>query len=140
VTINTFPDIVDRLLSGGNTRRWRVSVTCQHCSQEILPRQLRDKVVGRARRFCSNKCRQAAFRNAKFARRYRLSDALRNDKNTLVVSTACNDFAGRASPEISSETWRKVRDIEQRWSNHGEPVVSADGVQCFVVGKLRRAR
>jgi len=114
---------------------------CEHCGQEILPRQLRGKVVGRARRFCSNKCRQASFRNADFDRRYQPPQALRNGKNTSVVSTTCNgDFFGRASSEISSETWCKVREIEQPWRDHGEPVVSADGVLSFVVGKLRRSR
>jgi hypothetical protein len=33
-----------------------------------------------------------------------------------------------------------VREIEQPWRDHGEPVVSADGVLSFVVGKLRRSR
>jgi hypothetical protein len=115
--------------------------TCEHCGREILPRQLRGKVAGRTRRFCSNKCRQASFRNAEFDRRYQPPRALRNGKNTPVVSTACNDdFAGRAFPEISGETWRRVREVEQPWRDHSEPVVSADGVLSFVVGKLRRSR
>jgi hypothetical protein len=114
---------------------------CRYCGEEILPRRLRGKIVGRTRAFCSNKCRQAAFRNAEFTRRYGAPEALRNDKNTSVVSAACNsDFAGRASPIIDAETWATVIDTEQPWRGRGQPVVSSDGVQCFVVGKLWRSQ
>ena len=98
---------------------------CQQCGREILPRRLRDKIVGRARLFCSNKCRQRAFRNADSARGYQTPGALRNDEKPPIVSTACNnDFAGRASPVVLG----RVREIEQPWRDAGEPIVSSDGV------------
>jgi hypothetical protein len=112
--------------------------TCQHCGQEILPRRLRGKIVGRGRRFCSDKCRQAAFRNADFARRYQTPEALRNGKNNSTSSTVSNgDFAGRASADKAR---RKAVQAERPWLDSGQPIVSSDGVVCFVVGKLRRAR
>jgi hypothetical protein len=114
---------------------------CAHCGAEILPRRLRDKVVGRDRRFCSNKCRQAAFRNADFARRHHPLGALRNDQKSSVISEGCEgDFPGRASSPIDNETWREVLDTEQPWRGCGELTVSADGVQSFIVGRLRRSR
>jgi hypothetical protein len=110
---------------------------CQNCGREILPRRLRGKIVGRARLFCSNKCRQAAFRNADFDRRHQVSEALRNAEKTPIAPTACRtDFAGRASPVVL----RKIRQTEQPWRDAGAPIVSSDGVVCFVVGKLRRSR
>jgi hypothetical protein len=123
-------------MSGTMSNRNRFAVrggVCRHCGGEILPRRLRNKVVGRARQFCSNKCRQASFRNAEFDRTYQVLAALRNDGNNATASTACKvDFYGRAS--------RLVRDIEQPWRNAGQPIVSPDGVTCFVIGRLRRAR
>jgi hypothetical protein len=114
---------------------------CQRCGKEILPRRLRGKIVGRDRRFCSNKCRQAAFRNADFERRHPARRALRNDRNNPIVSAASNgDFAGRASPEVTAKLWRKAVQIERPWLRSGEAIVSPDGVQCFIVGALRRAR
>jgi hypothetical protein len=110
---------------------------CEHCGREILPARLRGKIVGRARRFCSNRCRQASFRNAEFERQYQPPQALQNDKNNSIVSDACNDdFAGRASPEV----WRKVLKAEQPWREGGQAITSPDGVQCFVAGRLRRPR
>jgi hypothetical protein len=48
---------------------------CQHCSQEMrAARQL-----GRRRRFCSNACRQAEFRNRRPAPETQLELPLRNE-------------------------------------------------------------
>jgi hypothetical protein len=120
---------------------------CLHCGGEILPRKLRDKIVGRARQYCSNKCRQAAFRNAELAGRYQPPAApfsthpepilLRNDENSSTNSIAQKvDSTGRASLGIP----RVVLQAEQPWRNSGQPIVSSGGVECFLVGKLRRAR
>ena len=111
---------------------------CPNCGREILPRRLRGKIVGRDRRFCSSKCRQAAFRNADFARRYQTPGALRNGKNTRTISSASNGgFAGRASADKAG---RKAVAVERPWLDSGREIVSADGVHCFVIGKLRRPR
>jgi hypothetical protein len=110
---------------------------CQHCGAEILPRRLRGKSVGRTRTFCSNKCRQAAFRNAEFARRYGSSGALRNGLQTIESPQV---FSTILPTEASSGVWRKVLEAEQPWRTSGASIVSRDGVQCFVVGKLRRSR
>src|SRR5262245_35293127 len=111
------------------------------CGAEILPRRLRGKIVGRARLYCSDRCRKAAFRSTDFARRYPPLGAGRNDKNNPIVSTASDgDFAGRASPEVSGKLWHKVLKAEQPWRGGGDLIISSDGVSCFVVGKLRRSR
>jgi hypothetical protein len=108
---------------------------CQHCGREILPRRLRGKKVGRERVFCSNRCRQAAFRNAEFARRYPPSGSLRNDQKDSIVSNTCKGgFADRPSLQV----WRKIIKLERPWHSSGCEIVSSDGVRCFVVGRLRR--
>jgi hypothetical protein len=114
---------------------------CPHCGREILPRRLRGKKVGRERVFCSNRCRQAAFRNAEFARRYPPSGSLRNGQKNSIVSTACKgDFLDRPLPKVSREAWRKVVEVEQPWRSGGCEIVSSHSVRCFVVGMLRRRR
>jgi hypothetical protein len=121
--------------------------TCAHCGAEILPRRLRNKIVGRARAYCSNRCRQAAFRNAELAGRYQPSAApfsthpepisLRNDENSSTNSIAQKvDSTGRASLGIP----RVVLETEQRWRNSGQPIVSSNGVTSYIVGRLRRPR
>ena len=110
---------------------------CPVCGTEILPRRLRGKIVGRVRLYCSDRCRKAAFRSTDFTRRYPPLEAGRNDENNPITSNACKgDFGGRASPGV----WREVLRLEQRWRDTGEPIISPDGVVCFIVGQLRRPR
>ena len=127
-------------MSGHQSRSKNKSITHgstgEQCGREILPGRLRGKIVGRIRRFCSDRCRKAVFPSTDFARRNPPLWAGRNDENNPTGSIACKiDFTGRASPNSCG-----ILDFEQPWRKSGAPIVSSDAVQCFVVGKLRRSR
>jgi endogenous inhibitor of DNA gyrase (YacG/DUF329 family) len=73
----------------------KVGAPCLQCGREFW----RGKRNGRKRRFCSNACRQAYFRNAEWDRRYQASDPLRNAENSAEQSIACSgQNRGRAFP------------------------------------------
>jgi hypothetical protein len=63
------------------------STDCENCGKKLATRRF-----GRARRFCSSKCRQAAFRYAQFEKNFAPINglgALRNASKTTTISNDC---------------------------------------------------
>jgi endogenous inhibitor of DNA gyrase (YacG/DUF329 family) len=105
------------------------NAVCENCGGKIARK--RD---GRIRRYCSDRCRQQAFRYAKTGQAYPSSQALRNDGNTPASSMPSEGhFGGRGSrfkaprdllghacfqfhgPRLEPAVARAIADREIRW-------------------------
>ena len=87
----------------------QTSTDCEICGKKLTLRRL-----GRARRFCSSGCRQAAFRNAKFDPPYSRSAALRNASETPINSNGCKPENGDRGFLVSP---RNILGGGYRWPN-----------------------
>jgi hypothetical protein len=77
-------------------------VHCLVCSAPLDPKR-----GSRRQRYCSNACRQSAFRTKKWTRRYETPDPLRSVRNNGVASTACKaGFGDRAPLELLGGGYR----------------------------------
>lgn len=70
------------------------AATCTSCGANLDPKR-----GSRRQRFCSDACRQSAFRAKKWVEQYGIPEALRSVQNNSVVSRPCKgDFVDRPSP------------------------------------------
>ena len=96
-------------------------LSCATCGKRLSP-----KWGSRRMRFCSDACRQSAFRAKKWSRRYEAPKALRSVQNSSAGSRACNGNFGDRGSGI-----RGPLDVIRRELFDGliwRPAVSADGV------------
>jgi len=76
--------------------------TCIGCGAPLMPKR-----GSRRQRYCSNACRQSAFRAKKWVERYKIPDPLRSVENNGVKSKACKgDFRDRAPLELLGHSFR----------------------------------
>ena len=95
--------------------------TCADCKKPLRPKR-----GSRRMRFCSDACRQSAFRAKKWSRRYEAPKALRSVQNSSAGSRACNGNFGDRGSGI-----RGPLDVIRRELFDGliwRPAVSPDGV------------
>jgi hypothetical protein len=96
-------------------------LSCLSCGAAFTP-----KKASRRQRYCSNACRQSAFRALKWADRYEIPDPLRSSENKPDNSNSCNGhFDGRAS-HIRGPARVVEREVFVRWN--WRAVTSPDGV------------
>jgi hypothetical protein len=100
-------------------------MSCATCGKRLSPKR-----GSRRMRFCSDACRQSAFRAKKWSRRYEGPKALRSVQNSFVESGLCKDHFGDRRSDIHGP-----RTIVERELFDGlvwRPTVSPDGVPTAV--------